>query len=199
LNSQRLALSVIIIVTLATSLVAWLFWQDLDTKQKEVDILHYENGELQDDKRSLLFEAESLRNQNSELAKQLKNLTEQLALARTLHIEIVDFMPDGWSNYGPYLGVERYRNVFNVTVQNNDVVMVSGLKLSVEMFSGARSVGGTFSWKVDLFKAGEKRSIEGELIVPTYTMNNLSYVITLKSGNIAVDELLSELPTNGVA
>jgi hypothetical protein len=65
---------------------------------------------------------------------------------------------------------------------------MSGLELTVETFSGDRSVGWIFSWKIDLLRVGEEREIRGETIVPHAYLSDLTYISTLRSGDVVLDE-----------
>ena len=194
MKKPALALSMIIIAVATLVIVAWFVpYQFI---QHQLTVLQIENNSLQaqiddlyDKKRNLYFEVKDFESQNDELVKQLGDLTKQLALERALRVEIMKLShEDHWTDYGPYLGVQRARNVFNVTVRNNDVATMSGLRLTVETFSGDRSVGGIFSWKIGRPQVGEEREIKGETIVPNDFLSDLKYVATLKSGEVVLDE-----------
>ena len=195
MKKPALALSMIIIAVATLVIVAWFvqyqfIQHQLTVLQNENSSLQAQNNDLQDKNRNLRFETKDSESQNDELVKQLGDLTKQLALERALRVEIVKLShEDHWTDYGPYLGVQRARNVFNVTVRNNDVATMSGLRLTVEMFSGGRSVGGVFSWKIDLLRVGEEREITGETIVPNDFLSDLTFIATLRSGDVVLDEL----------
>ena len=200
MKKRALALGVVIIAV-EVSVAIWLaqYQSYIMHDNRELQLLNSyfegENRDLQDEKRCLLFETMDLESQNEELLKQLRDLTEQLALERALRVEIVALShEDQWSDYGPFLGVQRARNVYNVTIRNNDVVALSGLELSVSTLSGERAVGWTFSNRSDMLLPGEERIIKGESVTPVYAMTVLSFDAVLKSGDVVVDEL--RLPVN---
>ena len=194
---KKKPLAVILVTLVAVGVAVWLFETQLSVVQARADELEVlnryfegENHDLQDEKRSLLFEAGDLEIRNGELLKQLGDLTEQLALERILNVEILSLShEERWSDYGPFLGRSRARMVFNVTVRNDDVVALSGLELTVRTFSGSREVGWIFHNRVDSLLPGEARNIRGESITPVDSMVDLSLLATLISGDVVVDEL----------
>ena len=152
MKKKALALGTITAAAVTIVIVAWfvqfqLIQHQLTVLQIENSSLQVQNRDLHDKNRDLYFESKDVESQNDELVEQLGDLTKQLALKRAIHVEIVKLLhEDHWTDYGPYLGVPRARNVFNVTVRNNDVATMSGLRLTVETFSDERSVvGGAFS------------------------------------------------------
>ncbi|MEM2108372.1 MAG: hypothetical protein QXL10_03710, partial [Candidatus Bathyarchaeia archaeon] len=130
-----------------------------------------------------------LEKQNSDIIKQMGDLTKQLALHRHLRIEIVSLWHSSvWSAYGGLL----VSYPFNVTVRNNDLITVSGLTLTVQAFSGLKDetqVPGLR--KIDLLQAGEERVVSGEVVVYISAPWNLTYVATLKAGDIVIDTFTS--------
>jgi len=195
-KKRILAIGATVVVALLIAISVWFVQRQFVLLQNANSNLRVQINNLQDENRDFYFEAKSLENQNEELEEQLGDLTKQLALERDLNVEITTFSSeDRWSDYGPWLGVPRARNVFNVSVRNNDVVMIGGLKLIVEIFSDNKVVGLTFSWKIDLLNVGEERENNGETIVPIDFLSDLTYVITLKSGEIVLDEFRLPLTT----
>jgi len=195
-KKRILAIGATVVVALLIAISVWFAQHQFVLLQNANSNLRVQINNLQDENRDFYFEAKSLENQNEELEEQLGDLTKQLALERDLNVEITTFSSeDRWSDYGPWLGVPRARNVFNVSVRNNDVVMIGGLKLIVEIFSDNKVVGLTFSWKIDLLNVGEERENNGETIVPIDFLSDLTYVITLKSGEIVLDEFRLPLTT----
>ena len=195
MKRRALALGLIVITFLGMAAAMWVVQcqSQITRENKELQVLNNyfegENRDLQDEKRSLLLDTNDLKVQNYELLKQLGDLTEQLALQRALRVKIVALShEERWSDYGPFLGRPRARMVFNITVQNDDVVAL-GLQLTVKTFSGYKEVGWIFHNRVDSILAGEVRNIEGESITPIDSMVDLSFVATLKSGDVVVDEL----------
>ncbi len=190
-------LSVIMVVLVGAGLVFWVVQSQLSVVKARADELEAlnsffegENRDLQEAKRALLFNVSSLDHQKKESLKQLGDLTEQLALERALSVKIVSLTHDEeWSDYGPFLGRPRDLMVFNVTIRNDDVVAFGGLKLTVRTFSGSTEVGWRFHNTVASLLPGEVRSIQGESITPTDSMTDLSFLATLKSGDVIVDEL----------
>ena len=186
---KALALSAILVAIVALAAVAGFFQSQFTALQNQISNLRAENRDLQDQERRLLFQTGDFESQNDELVKQLGDLTKQLALERPLDVKIVAFShEDQWSDYGPFFGVPRSYNRFNVTIWNNDVVALSGLMLTVETFSGDQGEGWVFSNRTDMLRAGEAREIKGEAVVPTYALEDLSFVATLKSGDVVLDE-----------
>jgi hypothetical protein len=167
-------------------IAAWFVQYQFSVMQNEISSLQAENSDLQDKNRNL-SESSALKNQSGELMQ--SDLTKRLALAGDLRVEITALSPeDYWRNAGSFLGVLRARNVFNVTVRNNDVGAVSGLQLTVETLSGNHSVGWVFENQIYLLRVGEERVIVGQSITPINSLNDLSFVATLKLGDALVDE-----------
>ncbi len=194
---RKKLLAMVLALLVVVGVAVWLVQNQLGVVQARADelatlngFLEGENHDLQDAKRTLLFNASSLESQNEELLKQLGDLTGQLALERVLNVKIVSLVHDAvWSDYGSFLGRSRARMAFNVTVRNDDVVALGGLELTVRTFSGSREVGWIFHNDVDSLMPGETRIIQGESITPADSMADLSLLATLKSSDVIVDEL----------
>jgi len=197
MEKTNIALIVIIFVVLSVFIFYFFIQQQyIFTIQNSNDNLQNEVRNLQDKNREFYNEIRTLKYHISELEEELCNLTKQLALERPLQVEINKFSPeDHWSDYGSLFGVSRARNIYNVTIQNNDVLTISGLELIVKTFSGNNAVGLTFSKDIDLLHAAEEREIEGESIIPIYNLKDLTYVVTLKLSDIVLDEYKLSLHT----
>ncbi len=86
------ALSIFLVVAVVANVVGFMWFQS--SLVNENNYLKAENSVLQDlaDERShLYYENQDLESQNDQLVEQLGDLTEELALARPLRVEIVSF------------------------------------------------------------------------------------------------------------
>ncbi len=94
---------------------------------------------------------------------------------------------------------------YNITIRNNDVVALSGLRIAVRIFSGVRPISsgfGSFSPRFDMLLAGEEVTAEGSIGIDdnwqlyNTTTTDLEFLVTLKSGDVIVDEQrLSGIPS----
>ncbi len=183
--SKRITLLLASIVIIALAVTAWFVQAQFGGLQIQVSELEAENSDLQDQIMNLQNQTTALGSQNGKLVNQLGDLTKQLALERSLRIRILSVSPRAyWNSYGGLL----VSYPFNVTVRNNDVITVSGLTLTVNTFSGLQQIGWTSVSDVNVLRAGEERVIQGEAVVPLNHPSNLTYVATLNSGNVVLDE-----------
>jgi len=161
--------------------------------QGQINALNRQIGELESQISSLESQNSMLQNQtdsleisNNLLVNQLGNLTEQLALARPIQVEIVSLTHFGYSNVVlDYVGFS-----VNVTMRNNDVVTVSGLTLTVDGYSGNERIGSTdYPSEINLLNPGEERLVRNQVAVRLSPLAmNMTYFATLKSGDVVLDK-----------
>jgi len=185
---KRVAVSAITVVIIALTVSAWLVNNQINNLQTQIAELQSKNNALESQINDLQNQISSLENQNSELIKQFGDLTKQLALERHLNVEIVSLWHrDYWSAFGGLL-VEY---PFNVTIRNNDVMTVSGLNLNVRTFSGLKDESiYPSSIEINMLRSGEERVIQGGVVVSINAPSNLTYVATLKAGEVVLDEFM---------
>ena len=183
--NMRLVSSIAIVLIIALTLSAFLVFNEFSSLQTEIDDLQIQKVELEKQKSDLQNQIIVLENKNNDVINQMGDLTKQLALQRHLRIEIVSLWhQDYWFAYGGLL----VGYPFNVTIRNNDTVTFSGLTLAVQTFSGLKDetkMNGLI--KIDSLQAGEERIVSGEAVVYIGAPSNLTYVATLKSGDVVVD------------
>ena len=170
------------------ALVSLFFYVEINTLQNEAIALEAENEETQNQLNELNNQLSELQLQNLEQYDRLCDFTYELAKARYVKVEITNFLWIG--GFNPVGGLLLGYPV-NITVQNNDVVPLSGLKLRVLLIrenTGAE-VGTPGGTTIERLNAGEKMVIRCEPWVPLNTnINNSVYMVTLKIGDIILDK-----------
>ncbi len=191
MRKKILALSAFNVAVVILIIVLFVQFQfSLIKENNDLKAENYILQDLADERRVFYYEKIDLESQNDELIEHLGNLTKQLALARPLRVEIVSFSHEDQWGYGTFLGVERASLKFNVTIRNNDSVALSGIELSADIYSGFRPVGWGSGKRFDLLLAGGEQTFGWSLTMsfgePTA---DLSLLVTLKSGDVILDEL----------
>ena len=169
------------------SLQAQVFNLQLQSSEliKQLVELHNQTDSLENQNRMLQNQTDSLESQNNLLVNQLGNLTEQLALQRPIKVDIMSLWhAESWSSFGGL----NVAYPFNVTIRNNDIVTVSGLILTVRTYSGNQSVGYGYPLEIDLLGVREERIISSVAVVSLTEPRISTYVATLKSGDVVLDE-----------
>jgi len=175
---------VIVVMIILSSLFVYI---QISTLQNEASTLKAENEEAQNQLSELNNQLSELQLLNREQHDRLCDFTYELAKARYVKVMISDFLLIGGFNPvgGLFLGYP-----VNITIQNNDVVPLSGLKLRVLLIrenTGAE-VGTPGVATIERLNAGEKMVIRCEPWVPLNTnINNSVYIVTLKIGDITLD------------
>jgi hypothetical protein len=183
--NKRLFSSIAAVLIIALIASGLLINNEFSSLQTEIKDLQIQSEELEKQKNDLQNQTNVLGQQNNDMIKQLGDLTKQLALERHLRIEIVSLWHnDNWFAYGGLL----VGYPFNATIRNNDIVTVSGLTLTVQTFSGLKDESQIYGLsKIDSLQAGEERVVSGEAVVYIGAPSNLTYVATLKAGDIVLD------------
>ena len=163
--------------------------------QTEIASLEAQNNELRKQISKFENETDSFESQNDELVGYVGKFTEQLALARPIQVEIVSLVRASSGNsFGGLL--QGYS--FNLTIRNNDVVTVSGIVLTLNVYFGDKLVGYipyiNKCLEIDLLIPGEERVISFVYVVSlefvgAWRAKPLTYVTTLESGEVILDQL----------
>ena len=186
---KRTALALLLIAIIVSSIAAWLVHSQISELENQIGTLKAQNGEVQDHLFELEKQFSELQLQNREQQDRLNDFTNVLAKARHLHVEITD-----WSkgSGGPIAGLAFIIGIY-VTIQNNDVIPVSGLTVSVTLVNNdnGAQIGDTGVINMGRLNAGEK----GNFSVPVlHNINSLSLinsaesVIVLKAGSVILDQ-----------
>ena len=186
---KRTALALLLITIIVSSIAAWLVHSQNSELQNQIGTLKAQNGEGQAQLGELEKQLSELQLQNREQQDRLKDFTNILAKARHLHVEITD-----WSkgSGGPIAGLAFILGIY-VTIQNNDVIPVSGLTVSVTLVNkdNGAQIGDTGVLNMGRLNAGER----GNFSVPVlHNINSLSLinsaecVIVLKAGSVILDQ-----------
>ena len=169
------------------ALVSLFFYVEINTLQNEAIALEAENEETQNQLNELNNQLSELQLQNREQHDRLCDFTYELAKARYAKVEISDFLWIG--GFNPVGGLLLGYPV-NVTVQNNDVVPLSGLKLRVLLVreSTGVEIGISGGATIERLNAGEKRVIRcGPWASLNTSLNNSICMVTLGIGDIVLD------------
>jgi ABC-type multidrug transport system fused ATPase/permease subunit len=186
---KRTALALLLITIIVSSIAAWLVHSQNSELQNQIGALKAQNGEVQAQLSELQNQLSELQLQNREQQDRLNDFTNVLAKARHLHVEITD-----WSkgSGGPIAGLTFIIGIY-VTIQNNDVIPVSGLTVSVTLVNkdNGAQIGDTGVLNMGRLNAGER----GNFSVPVlHNINSLSLinsaecVIVLKAGSVILDQ-----------
>jgi len=186
---KRTAFALFLIAIIVSSIAAWLVHSQISELKNQIGVLKAQNGEVQDQLSELQNQLSELRLQNREQQDRLNDFTNVLAKARHLNVEITD-----WSkgSGGPIAGLAFIIEIY-VTIQNNDVVPVSGLTVSVTLVNKDNGVqiGDTGVINMGRLNARER----GNFSVPVlHNINSLSLinsaecVIVLKAGSVILDQ-----------
>jgi FtsZ-binding cell division protein ZapB len=194
---KKTALAIALILIIALSCATWLVYSQVTELQGRTSELQVQNSELQGNNSGLQNQIRELQNQNNEKQGRLKDFTYQLALARHLLVKITAFTWVG--GFNPIGGVTISHPV-NVTVQNNDVIPVCGLTLTVRLLDKnlGTPIGTEGQSSVDRINAGESQVISGGALTTlnidgSSSLNNAVCVATLTVGSVVLDEWRYEL------
>ena len=184
---------VIVTVTVIAILVASFFvYAQISELQNQIGALKAQNGEVQDQLSELENQLSELQLQNREQQDRLNDFTSQLARERHLLMDITAF---SWlGGFNPIVGVTLVHPI-NVTIQNNDVVPLSGLVLTFRLQrpSGIQIGDGGIS-RINRINAGESLEIQGGVYTTIGTsLDDAVCVVTLKAGDIVLDEITGSL------
>jgi hypothetical protein len=183
-NIAIVTVTVVSLIVLASLFV----YSEINTLQNEASALKAENEETENQLDELNNQLSELQLQNREQHDRLCDFTYELAEARYVKVEISDFVWIG--GFNPVGGLLLGYPV-NVTIQNNDVVPLSGLKLRallVRENTGA-DYGTPGGATIERLNPGEKEVIRCEPWVPlNMDLNNSVCMVTLKIGDIVLDK-----------
>ena len=189
-KSRGLVVATVAFVAAMLVTAAFVVYGQIGELQNRIGVLKAQNGELQGELGELQGQLSEQQLQNREQQDRLTDFTYELAKARHLHVEITDYSK---GSGGPIAGLTFIIGIY-VSVQNNDVVPVTGLTVAatlVDNDTGAQ-IGDAGKIKTGRLNAGES----GNFSVPVlYNINSISrinpadVVITLTAGSAVLDQL----------
>jgi hypothetical protein len=191
MNMKIKASAIVLIAVIALSLFGWLVHSQIGGLQNQIDQLQTQVSDLQDQNSTLQDQIGKLQNQNSEQQLRLSEITYALALERPLRVLITKFKWIG--DFNPIGGLAIGYSV-NVTVQNTDVIAVSGLTLTVRLLYKGTLIevkdSRGFSKHIDMLNAGESREVTGEVIatLDSFSTASAACAIRLSVNDVALDE-----------
>lgn len=191
-------LAIVLITVIALSMASWFVYNQIGNLQNQIDELQAQNNELQDQNRALQAQVSEIQDQLNESQNQsdtqqgyLSDITYELALERPLRVLITKFKWVG--DFNPIGGLTISYSV-KVTVQNTDVIGVSGLTLTVRLLNKGTLIevknSNGFSSQIDMLNAGESREISGGILAALGSFSNDSAVcaVRLTVRDIVLDE-----------
>ncbi len=192
--SQKILYGLVLIAVIALAGVSWFSYnqtgslQDFQNQNAE---LQDQVSELQSQNNALQSQISQLQNQNGEQQDRLSDITYELALQRPLRVLVTAFKWIG--DFNPMAGLTIKYSI-NVTVQNTDVVAVSGLTLTVRLlYKGtltevAQSQG--YTTQIDMLRAGKSREISGRILATlgSFSVDSAVCAIMLTVNGIVLDE-----------
>jgi heme/copper-type cytochrome/quinol oxidase subunit 2 len=193
---RKKALAIVLITVIVLSVATWFIHNQISELQNQIGELVAQNGELQDQLSELQNQLNELQLQNREKQDRLIDFTSELAKARHLRVEITAFKWLG--GFNPIGGLLLGHPV-NVTVQNDDVIPLSKLKLWVALVNentGAEI--GTGGITIDRLNVRESREIyvdgmSGPWTILGANLDGAVCVVTLKVGDIVLDEWTQDI------
>jgi uncharacterized membrane protein (DUF106 family) len=186
--TKKTVLSIVIIAIITSSIATWFVHNQISDLRNQINEVSTKNSELQNQTSDLQNQLSDLQLQNREQQDRLTDFTYQLAVRSHLSVRITAFKWIG--GFNPWVGMTIGYPV-NVTVQNNDVVPLSGLILIVSFASKDTGVqiGYVGGGRIDRLNAGESREIKSWVYASMSTsLNDVVCVVTLKVGDIVLDE-----------
>ena len=186
---KRKILVIVTVTVIALLVAAFFVYSQISELQNQIGVLKAQNVEVQDQLSELEKQYSELQLQNREQQDRLNDFTNELAKARHLYVKITN-----WSkgSGGPIAGLTFIIGIY-VTIQNNDVIPVSGLTVSallVNKNNGAQ-IGDTGVMNMGRLNAGESVNFSVPVL---HNINSLSLissaecVIVLKAGSVILDQ-----------
>jgi heme/copper-type cytochrome/quinol oxidase subunit 2 len=184
---KRKTLVVVTVTVIALLVASFFIYAQISELQNQIGALKAQNGEVQGQLSELENQLSELQLQNREQQDRLTDFTNELAKTRHLKVEITAFEWIG--GFNPVGGLLIGHPV-NVTVQNNDVVPLIGLRLRVSLVrenTGAEiSIAGGVT--LERLNAGESRVIRSEPCTSLVTsLDEAVCVVTLAADGITLD------------
>lgn len=177
--NKKITASAFITIIIAAFIATWFVYNRISELQSQNSILQNQIDELQD-------QISELQDKNSELQDQLIELENMIDNARD--VEITDFE---WIGGYHHLGQVNLFQNFKVTIENIGDNNVSGLTLSVELFSVATDAKiGEYAKQIDVIRAGQIWEIGGIVsvgVIGSYAHTAVG-VITLTFGDVLLDQ-----------
>jgi cell division protein FtsB len=195
---KRKASAIVLIAIVALSVTTWIIYYQISELQNQIGKLQAQNSELQDQNKALQAQVSEIQDQLDESQNQsntrqdyLRDITYELALERPLRVLITKFKWVG--DFNPIGGLTIGYSV-KVTVQNTDVISVSGLTLTVRLLNKGTIIevkySRGFSTGIDQLKAGESREISGQILatLDSFSTDSAVCAVRLTVRDIVLDE-----------
>ena len=189
--NKKIVASAILIAIIAASTATWFVHTQISELQTQISELQDQNNDLQAQIYDIQGQLNESQNQITEQQRSLRDITYDLALERPLRVLITKFEWVG--DFNPIVGLAIGYSV-KVTVQNTDVIDVSGLTLTVRLLNKGTIIevkdSRGFSTGIDQLKAGESREISGQILATlnSFTIDSAVCAVRLSVRDIVLDE-----------
>lgn len=194
---KNIVMSAVVVAIVVLTVSAWLVNTQFNSLQAQIADLQAQNNELENQNSTMQAQIRDLELQSRERQDRLTDFTHELAKVQHLRVEITAFTWVG--GFNPIGGVTISHPV-NVTVQNNDVIPVCGLTLTVRLLDKnlGTPIGTAGQSSIDRINAGESKVISGGALTTlnidgSSSLNNAACVATLTVGSVVLDEWRYEL------
>lgn len=192
---KRTALAILLITIVTLSAAAWIIHNQISELQNQIGELQAQNSELKDQSIDLQDQIRDLELENREKQDRLADFTHELAKTRHLYVKLTAFQ---WGSSGPIVGL-LIQYQARITVQNNDVIPVSGLTLTLNAVHKDKGtqIGEAGVTRIGRLNAGETYEISGWFYAMVGTsFEDVVFYVTLSIGDIVLEEkTTSELPS----
>ncbi len=195
---MKKVLSAIVIIAFVSLLIGVLFaYIQISELQNRESELQDQNNELKDQSIELQDQIRVLELENLEKQDRLTDFTHELAKTRHLYVELTSFQ---WGSSGPIVGLLIQHSAI-ISVQNNDVIPVSGLTLTLSAIhkNKGTQIGQAGVTRIGRLNAGETYEISGSYYAIVGTdFADAEFHVTLSIGNRVLDEKLTSVPSFGL-
>jgi hypothetical protein len=161
---KRIIIGAACVAIIVLSVTALLVNSQLSSMQLQISQLQKQNSDLQNQVTDLQNKTSNYEKQNNARQEQLNSLTTEIAKQRPLHVKILEV--DFQNGFFPLGGMTLINNV-NVTVQNNDVVPLSGLTIEIKLFKQDK-----------INQIGTPEETQTGIIEPGESLNVTAWVLT---------------------
>jgi len=174
--------TVTVVALLGTALFASIQFNEL---QNQISALEIQNGEMQDQIGKLENQLNELQLQNREKQDRLIDFTYELAKERHLNVKITGF---SWLGRQGFTGLMAFYAA-KVTVQNDDVVPLSGLKVAFRVFNGEGKETAYSESTIDRIDVEQSMEIlNTQLGSREWSINYGICDVYLKAGDVILDK-----------
>ena len=188
--NKKITLSIILIAIIALALATWFVHNQICDLQNQIGALKAQNREAQDQLNELQNQLNKLQLQNREQQDRLGDFTYELAKERHLNVKITAF---SWGGLLGFTGLMASYEA-NVTVENDDVVPLSGLKLVLRLVKRNTGVEIAYdSMTIGRIDVGESLEIRTGVESKDWGLNDTVCEVSITLAGVVFDRGTFEL------